>query len=151
VASERTLIIIKPDAIQRGLSGTIITAVEQRGLRICALKLIHIDQALANKHYGVHEGKPFFQGLVSFITSSPVIVGVLEGPNAIETVRNTMGATNPVAADPGSIRGRLAIEIGHNLIHGSDSPETADFEIGLFFNASEIIDYRRDIDTWIGA
>jgi len=151
MASEQTLIIVKPDAMQRGLAGQIITTFEQRGLRICALKLVQIDHALAERHYGVHRGKPFFEGLVSFITSSPVIVGVLEGPDAIATVRATMGSTNPVQADPGSIRGRLAIEIGHNLIHGSDSPETANFEIDLFFGKSEILGYRRDIDTWIGA
>jgi len=151
VASERTLIIVKPDAMQRGLAGTILSTFEQRGLRMCGLKLKHIDRELAEKHYGVHQGKPFFEGLVAFITSSPVVVGVLEGPDAIATVRATMGATNPVNADPGSIRGRLAIDIGHNLIHGSDSPESAQFEIGLFFEPAELIDYRRDIDSWIGA
>ena len=149
--SERTLIIVKPDGMQRGLAGTIISTFEQRGLRICALKLIHIDRELAEQHYSVHKGKPFFEGLTTFITSSPVIVGVLEGPDAIATVRTTMGTTNPVNADPGSIRGRLAVEIGHNLIHGSDSPESAAYEIGLYFEPSEILDYRRDIDTWIGA
>lgn len=151
MASEQTLIIVKPDAMQRGLAGTILTAFERRGLALRGLKLIRIDRDLAERHYGVHEGKPFFDGLVEFITSSPVIVGVLEGPGAIATVRATMGATNPVQADPGSIRGRFAIDIGHNLVHGSDSPETAAFEIGLFFQASEIVDYRRDIDSWIGA
>ena len=151
MASEKTLIIVKPDGIQRGLAGTIISTFEQRGLRICGLKFIQIDRKLAEKHYGVHTGKPFFDSLVEFITSGPVIVGVLEGPDAIATVRATMGATNPVAADPGSIRGRLAIDISHNLIHGSDAPETAEFEIGLYFQPSEIIAYRRAIDPWIGA
>jgi nucleoside-diphosphate kinase len=151
VTAERTLIIVKPDAMQRGLAGEILAVFERRGLRICGLKLIRIDRALAERHYGVHKGKPFFEGLVSFITSSPVVVGVVEGPDAIATVRATMGSTNPVQADSGSIRGRYAMEIGHNLIHGSDSAETASFEIGLFFEPGELIDYRRDIDTWIGA
>ncbi|HEV3310460.1 MAG TPA: nucleoside-diphosphate kinase [Chloroflexota bacterium] len=151
MATERTLIIVKPDAMQRGLAGTIISTFENRGLRICGLKLMQIDRELAEKHYGVHKGKPFFVGLVEFITSSPVIVGVLEGPDAIAAARASMGATNPVQADPGSIRGRHAIEIGHNLIHGSDSTDTARFEIDLFFSASEIVDYRRDVDRWIGA
>jgi nucleoside-diphosphate kinase len=151
VATERTLIIVKPDAMQRGLAGIILSTFENRGLRVCGLKLIQMDRALAEKHYGVHKGKPFFDGLVEFITSSPVIVGVLEGPDAIAAARASMGATNPVQADPGSIRGRHAIEIGHNLIHGSDSTETARFEIELFFAASEIVDYRRDVDRWIGA
>jgi nucleoside-diphosphate kinase len=149
--TERTLIIVKPDAMQRGLAGTILSTFEGRGLRIAGLKLVHIDRELAERHYGVHRGKPFFAGLVDFITSSPVIVGVLEGPGAIAAVRSTMGATNPVQADPGSIRGIYAIDIGHNLVHGSDSPETAQFEMGLFFDEVELIDYRRDIDTWIGA
>ena len=151
MGSERTLIIVKPDAVQRGLAGTVISTFEQRGLRICGLKLMRIDRELAEKHYGVHKGKPFFEGLVEFITSGPVIVGVLEGPDAIATVRSTMGATNPVQADPGSIRGRFAVDIGHNLIHGSDSPETARVEMALFFDPADLVDYRRDIDTWIGA
>lgn len=151
MATERTLIIIKPDAMQRLLAGTIISRFENRGLRMCALKLIHIDRALAERHYGVHKGKPFFEGLVKFITSAPVIVGVLEGTGAIAAVRNTMGTTNPVDADPGSIRGAHALDIGRNLIHGSDSAETASFEIDLFFRSEEVLDYRRDIDTWIGA
>jgi len=149
--NERTLIIVKPDAMQRAMAGTVISTFEQRGLRIAGLKLIRIDRDLAERHYGVHKGKPFFEGLVEFITSAPVIVGVLEGPDAIATVRATMGATNPVLADPGSVRGRLATEISHNLVHGSDSQETAIFEIGLFFSDGEVLDYRRDIDHWIGA
>jgi len=148
---ERTLIIVKPDAMQRGLAGEILTEFERRGLRISALKLTQVDRSLAERHYGIHKGKPFFEGLVSFITSSPVIVGVFEGPDAIAAVRQTMGATNPTAADPGSIRGRYALDIGHNLVHGSDSSETAAFEIGLFFQPEEIRSYRRDIDPWIGA
>jgi nucleoside-diphosphate kinase len=110
---------------------------------------MHISRALAERHYAVHQGKPFYEGLVSFITSGPVIVGVLSGPNAIEATRTIMGATNPVTAAPGSIRGQYALEIGQNLIHGSDAPETARYEIDLFFQPDEILDYRRDVDRWI--
>lgn len=146
---ERTLIIIKPDAMQRGLAGSIIARFEQRGLKIVGLKLIRIDQALANQHYGEHQGKPFFAGLVDFITSSPVIVGVLEGTNAVQAVRNTMGPTNPTTAGPGTIRGAFALELGRNMVHGSDSPESAEREIGLFFKPDELLDYERNVDRWI--
>ncbi|MDE3074576.1 MAG: nucleoside-diphosphate kinase [Chloroflexota bacterium] len=146
---ERTLIIVKPDAMQRGLAGEIIGRLERRGLRIVGLKLIHIDQALAKRHYAEHEGKPFFTGLVRFITSSPVIVGVVEGTGAIQTVRGTMGPTNPATAGPGTIRGDLALELGRNVIHGSDSAESADREIDLFFRKEELFDYERDVDRWV--
>ncbi|GAC1322069.1 MAG: nucleoside-diphosphate kinase [Chloroflexota bacterium] len=147
--SQRTLIIVKPDAVQRGLIGPILSRFEQKGLRLAALKLIHINRDLAERHYAVHQGKPFYDGLVSFITSSPVVVGVLEGPDAIVATRTIMGATNPVTADPGSIRGLYALEIGQNLIHGSDSPETAAYEIDLYFRPEDIVTYRRDVDRWI--
>ena len=147
--TQRTLIIVKPDAVQRGLVGEILSTFERKGLRFAALKLMQIDRALAERHYAVHQGKPFYEGLVSFITSGPVIVGMLEGPNAIEATRNLMGATNPVGAAPGSIRGRFALEIGQNLIHGSDAPDTAEYEIGLYFTAGEMLDYRRDVDRWV--
>jgi nucleoside-diphosphate kinase len=146
---ERTLIIVKPDAMQRSLAGEIISRLERRGLKLVGLKLMRIDQALANRHYGEHQGKPFFQGLVSFITSSPVVVGVLEGTNAIQAVRNTMGATNPTTAGPGTIRGDLALELGRNMVHGSDSPDSAEREIGLFFRPEELLDYERSADPWI--
>jgi nucleoside-diphosphate kinase len=147
--TQKTLIILKPDAVQRGLAGTLLSRFEQKGLRIAALKLLQIDRALAEQHYAVHQGKPFYEGLVQFITSGPVVVGVLEGPNAIEATRNLMGATNPVTAAPGSIRGEFALEIGQNLVHGSDAPETAEHEIGLYFKANEIVSYQRDVDRWI--
>jgi nucleoside-diphosphate kinase len=147
--AQRTLIIVKPDAVQRGLAGQILSRFEDKGLRVAALKLMHIDRPLAERHYAVHQGKPFYEGLVRFITSGPVVVGVLEGPNAIEAARNLMGATNPVTAAPGSIRGQYALEIGQNLIHGSDAPDTAEYEIGLYFTPQEILDYRRDIDRWV--
>lgn len=146
---QQTLIIVKPDGVQRGLIGTILREFEDKGLRIVALKLMRISPELAQRHYAVHQGKPFYEGLVHFITSGPVAVGVLQGPNAIDATRNLMGATNPVTAAPGSIRGRYALEIGMNLIHGSDSPETARYEIGLFFQPDEIVQYKRDIDRWI--
>jgi nucleoside-diphosphate kinase len=146
---ERTLIIVKPDAMQRGLAGEVLARLERRGLKIVGLKLMQIDQALAHRHYGEHQGKPFFDGLVSFITSSPVIVGVLEGANAVQAVRSTMGATNPISAGPGTIRGDLALELGRNMVHGSDSPESAEREIALFFKPDELLDYERNVDPWI--
>jgi nucleoside-diphosphate kinase len=146
---ERTLVIIKPDAVQRGLIGEIVTRFERRGLRIAALKLIHIDEPLARRHYAIHEGKPFYEPLIRYITSSPVVVMVLEGNDAIEIVRRTMGATNPAEATPGTIRADFALEIGRNLVHGSDGPETAAFEVPLFFTEDEILSYGRDTDRWI--
>jgi nucleoside-diphosphate kinase len=146
---ERTLVIIKPDAVQRGLIGPILTRIERRGLRLAALKLLHITPELAARHYAVHQGKPFYEPLVEFITSGPVVVAVVEGRDAIEVVRKTMGATNPAQANPGTIRGDLGIEIGRNLIHGSDGPDTAAYEIPLFFSDDEIVAYERAIDGWI--
>jgi nucleoside-diphosphate kinase len=146
---EHTLVIVKPDAVQRGLIGEIIARFERRGLRIVALKLMHIDEPLARRHYAVHEGKPFYEPLIRYITSSPVVVMVLEGNDAIEIVRRTMGATNPAEAAPGTIRADLGLEIGRNLVHGSDGPETAAFEVPLFFSEREILSYGRDTDRWI--
>jgi len=146
---ERSLIIIKPDAVQRGLIGPIITRLEQRGLKIIGMKLIQMDEALARRHYAVHQGKPFFPGLIRYITSAPVVVMVVEGPKAIEIVRRTMGATNPADAAPGTIRADFGLEIGRNLVHGSDSPETAAFEVALFFDEEELISWQRDTDRWI--
>ncbi len=147
--TQRTLIIVKPDAVQRALAGAILSRFETKGLRIAALKLMKIDRPLAERHYAVHQGKPFYEGLVNFITSGPVLVGVLEGPDAIEATRNLMGGTNPVMAAPGSIRGTYALEIGQNLIHGSDAPDTAEYEIGLYFQPDEIVEYTRAVDPWI--
>jgi len=146
---ERTLIIIKPDAVQRGLVGDIIARFERRGLRIAAMKLIHIDEELASQHYAVHKGKPFYAPLIRYITSSPVVVMVLDGSRAIEVVRRTMGSTNPVEATPGTIRADYGLEIGRNLVHGSDGPETAAAEIALYFSESEVLPYKRAIDDWI--
>jgi len=146
---ERSLVIIKPDAVQRGLIGPIITRLEQRGLKIVGMKLIQMDEALARRHYAVHEGKPFFPGLIRYITSAPVVVMVVEGRKAIEIVRRTMGATNPADAAPGTIRADFGLEIGRNLVHGSDGPETAAFEVALFFDEEELISWERDTDRWI--
>ncbi len=122
---ERTLVLVKPDGIQRGLAGEIISRLESRGLRIVGLRMLRVDEALAKRHYAEHEGKPFFNGLIDYITSSPIIAAVLEGTRAIEVVRKTMGATNPTDAEPGTIRGDLSVELGRNLIHGSDGPDSA--------------------------
>jgi len=146
---ERTLIILKPDAVQRGLIGPILTRLEQRGLRFAALKLMQISPELAARHYAVHQGKPFYPGLAQFITSGPVVVAVVEGKDAIEVVRKMMGATGPGQSAPGTIRADFGLEIGRNLIHGSDGVATAAVEITLFFAEDEILSYRRAIDAWI--
>ena len=146
---ERTLVIIKPDGVQRGLIGPIITRLERRGLKITAMKMIQMDYDLAQRHYAVHEGKPFYERLLEYIISAPVVVMVVEGKEAIEVVRRTMGATNPMEATPGTIRADYGLEIGLNLVHGSDGAETAAFEIPLFFNEDEILSYSRDTDRWI--
>ena len=146
---ERTLIIVKPDGVQRGLIGNIITRFEQRGLKFVGLKLIQITPELAEQHYGVHKGKPFYPGLVKYITSGPVVVGVVEGPKAISIVRTTMGATNAAEAIPGTIRGDYALEIGFNIIHGSDGPETAAQEINLFFKPEELLTYALVTDQCV--
>ena len=146
---ERTLMIIKPDAVQRGLIGEIIARLERRGLKIVAMKLMQISKELAAQHYAVHSGKPFYEGLIAYITSSHVVVMAVEGKRAIELVRHTMGATNPAQAAPGTIRADLAVEIGRNLIHGSDGPETAAFELGLFFREDEIVSWDRSTERWI--
>ena len=146
---ERTLVLMKPDAVQRGLVGEVVSRLEARGLKIVAMKMLHMDESMATHHYDAHVGKPFFKGLVEFITSSPLVAMVLQGHNAVELARTTMGTTNPLEAAPGTIRGDLAIDIGRNLIHGSDSPETAQREISLFFSPKEITDYPRDAEPWI--
>jgi nucleoside-diphosphate kinase len=146
---EKTLIIIKPDAVQRGLVGEIIARLERRGLKIVAMKMMQISRELAAEHYGVHIGKPFYEGLIEYITSSPVVVMAVEARQAIDIVRKTMGATNPAQADPGTIRADLGLEIGRNLVHGSDGSETAAFELGLFFSEQEMLSWKRDTDRWI--
>ena len=146
---ERTLIIVKPDGVERALIGPIISRFEQRGLKLVALKMMQVSNELARKHYAIHEGKPFFEPLIEYIISAPVVVMVLEGPQAIQAARNTIGATKPVEAAPGSIRGDFGMMVGRNLVHGSDSPENAAAEISLWFDESELIDYERAVDSWI--
>ena len=146
---ERTLVLVKPDGVQRGLIGSIISRLEQRGLKLVGLKLIQVDDALARKHYGEHVDRPFFDGLVDFITSAPVVAMVWESNDAVEAVRNTMGQTNPTTSPPGTIRGDLGLDIGRNLVHGSDSLESAQREVALFFDDGELLDYERSNDRWI--
>ena len=146
---ERTLVLVKPDGVQRGLIGSIISRLEQRGLKLVGLKLIQVDDALARKHYGEHVDRPFFRGLVDFITSAPVVAMVWESNDAVEAVRNTMGQTNPTTSPPGTIRGDLGLDIGRNLVHGSDSLESAQREVSLFFGDGELLDYERSNDRWI--
>lgn len=146
---ERTLVLCKPDAMQRGLGGEILKRLEQRGLRIIGLKLMRIDRALAEQHYAEHKGKPFFDGLVEYITSAPVIAAVFEGTNAITAVRGAVGSTDPSAAAPGSIRADYGLERGRNLVHASDSPESGRRESGLFFKDGELLSWARDTDRWI--
>ena len=146
---ERTLVIVKPDGVQRGLIGEIISRLERRGLKLVGLRFMQITPELASRHYAVHQGKPFYEPLVAYITSSPVAVMVWEGKQAIEVVRKTMGATNPVNAEPGTIRADFGVEIGRNLVHGSDGPETAAFEVALFFREEELVSWARSAERWI--
>ena len=146
---EKTLVLIKPDAMQRGLAGEILGRLERRGLRIAGLKLVQVDRALAERHYGEHAGKPFYEGLVSYITACPIIAAVFEGTAAVESVRTAVGKTNPRDAAPGTIRGDLGLEIGRNLIHGSDSLDSAAREVSLFFDPAELLSYERAIDKWV--
>ena len=147
--NERTLVLIKPDGVQRLLTGRILARYEDRGLKLVALKLVHVTTEHAERHYAVHREKPFFRGLVDFITSAPLVAAVLEGPNAIAVVRAMNGATRPHEAAPGSIRGDFALETAQNLVHASDSPENAVAEIELWFDRSELLGYERDIDQWV--
>lgn len=146
---EQTLIIIKPDGVERGMVGEIISRFERRGFRIGALKMVKVDRKLAEQHYAVHRGKFFYDDLVKYISSSPVIVAVLEGPDVIKATRLMVGATKPAEAAPGTIRGDLAVSTLRNLIHASDAIETAKQEIALWFTKGTVLDYQRDIDSWI--
>ena len=146
---QKTLVLLKPDAVQRGLVGEIVSRLEARGLKIVGLKMMQVSRELALRHYEEHQGKPFFDGLVDFIISGPIVALALEGENAVGLVRRTMGATSPLDSDPGTVRGDLAVDIGRNLIHGSDSPESAQRELALFFAEAELLDYTRDNEPWI--
>ena len=147
--TERTLILVKPDGVQRGLVGAILGRLEARGLKLVGLKLLQVDEALARRHYAAHLDKPFFAGLLQHITSGPVVAAVVEGEHAVEAARQLMGATDPVKAAPGSVRGDLALTIGRNLIHGSDSLESAATELALFFQPQELVSWSWALDPWI--
>ncbi|MCH7983195.1 MAG: nucleoside-diphosphate kinase [Chloroflexi bacterium] len=149
MSTERTLVLVKPDGVQRGLTGEIVGRLERTGLQIIGMKLMMISEDLASRHYAEHTEKPFYRGLVSFITSSPVVALALEGPSAISTIRKVMGVTDPADAAPGSIRGDLGIDMGRNLIHGSANSEDAAREVTLFFDDSELISYDRATQPWI--
>ena len=149
VSVERTLVILKPDAVQRGLTGEIIARLERRGLKIVGLDMRTIEREVAARHYAEHEGKPFYSGLIDYITSAPVVLMVLEGPNAVAVTRATMGKTNPVEAAPGTVRGDLGLMTGRNLIHGSDAPESAEREVALFFAGRDLVSWSRDTDRWV--
>ena len=138
---EKSLVIIKPDAMQRGLAGTIIARLEQTGLKMVAIKMLHLNKALAQEHYSVHKNKPFFNDLVNYISSAPIIIAVFQGEKAVEVIRRIMGATDPAKAEAGTIRGDFGLDIEHNSVHGSDSVETAEKEIKLFFSEDEIYTY----------
>lgn len=146
---ERTLVLVKPDGVQRRLIGALITRFEQRGLHLVALRMLRMDRYLAERHYAEHRGKPFFAGLVEFITSAPVVAMVWEGEDAVTQVRSMMGATNPSAAAPGSIRGDLAVSIGNNVVHGSDSPERGAEEVALFFEPADLLEWNATDTAWV--
>jgi len=146
---ERTLVLVKPDGVQRGLIGEVIARLERRGLRLVAAKFMQVSKELAETHYAIHKGKPFYEGLIAYIISAPVMAMVWEGPNAVAAVRQTMGATKPVEAAPGTIRHDFALEVGRNLTHASDSAENGEKEISLWFKKGELVDWKRENDQWI--
>jgi nucleoside-diphosphate kinase len=146
---ERTLVLIKPDAMQRGLAGEVIGRLERRGLRVVGMRLFQMEEKLAQQHYAEHEGKGFYESLISYITASPIIAAVFEGTGAVDSVRKTVGATNPANAEAGTIRGDFGLETGRNLIHASDSVVSAQREVALFFTDDQLHSYKRDVDRWI--
>jgi nucleoside-diphosphate kinase len=147
--TERTLVLIKPDGVQRQLVGRILARYEERGLKVVGLKLVQVDRALAERHYAVHRQKPFFDSLVDFIISAPLVALALDGPNAIAVVRAINGATRPHEAAPGTVRGDFALETAQNIVHASDGPETAVDELALWFSPGELFEYERDVDRWV--
>ena len=146
---ERTLVLVKPDGVQRGLIGEVIARLERRGLRLVAAKFMNVSKRLAETHYAIHKGKPFYDGLISYITSAPVMAMVWEGPNAVAAVRQTMGATRPTEAAPGTLRHDFALEVGRNLTHASDEPANAEKEVALWFKKDELVTWQRAVDPWI--
>ena len=149
MANERTFVMVKPDGVQRGLVGEVITRIEQKGLRLAGLKLVDVSRELAEEHYGVHRERPFFAGLVEFITSGPVVAMVVEGENAIAAMRAINGATNPIEAGPGTIRGDFAVDIGRNIVHASDGADTAATEVKLWFSDDEVVAWDRIDAPWV--
>lgn len=149
MAVERSFVMVKPDGVQRGLSGEVISRLERRGLKLVAAKFMRVSRELAEQHYEALKDKPFFPGLIQFITSGPVLAMVWEGPGAISIIRNTMGATDPAKANPGTIRADFAVDVGRNIVHGSDGPETAEREISLWFRPEELVSYERAVEGWI--
>ena len=146
---ERTLVLVKPDGVQRGLIGEVISRLERRGLRLVAAKFMTVNKQMAETHYAIHKGKPFYDGLISYITSAPVMAMVWEGPNAVAAVRQTMGATRPTEAAPGTLRHDFALEVGRNLTHASDEPANAEKEVALWFKKDELVAWKREVDRWI--
>lgn len=146
---EKTLVLVKPDAVQRGLIGEVISRLERRGLRLLAAKFMQVSQELAETHYAIHKGKPFYEPLIKYITSSPVMAMVWEGPNGVAAVRQTMGATRPTEAAPGSVRHDFGLEVGRNLTHASDSVENGEKEVALWFEPEELVSWERAIDPWV--
>lgn len=146
---ERTYVMVKPDGVQRGLVGEVIARLERKGLKLVGLKMMRLPHTTAEAHYDAHRERPFFPGLIEFITSGPVVAMVWEGPRAVTIVRAAMGATDPMNADSGTLRGDFGLEIGMNIVHGSDSVESAEREIDIFFRPEELVSYNRDIDRWI--
>ncbi len=146
---ERTLVLVKPDGVQRGLIGEIIARLERRGLRLVGAKFMRVSRDLAEKHYAVHKGKPFYDGLITYITSSPVMAMAWEGPSAVAAVRQTMGSTRPTEAAPGTVRHDFGLEVGRNLTHASDSSATGVDEVSLWFHKGELVDWSRPVDAWV--
>jgi nucleoside-diphosphate kinase len=146
---ERSLVLVKPDGVQRGLIGEVIARLERRGLRLVAAKFMAVSQELAETHYAIHKGKPFYDGVIAYITSAPVMAMVWEGPNAVIAIRQTMGATRPTEAAPGSLRHDFALEVGRNLTHASDTVENGAKEVALWFKSEELVDWAREVDRWV--
>lgn len=146
---ERSLVLVKPDGVQRGLVGEVMSRLERRGLRLVGAKFMHVSKELAETHYDIHKGKPFYDGLIEYIISAPVMAMIWEGPNAIIAIRQTMGATRPTEAAPGSIRHDFALETGRNLTHASDTVENGAKEVALWFKEEEVVDWKREVDRWV--
>ena len=146
---ERSLVLVKPDGVQRALIGEVISRLERRGLRLVAAKFMQVSRELAETHYALHKGKPFYDGLIEYIVSAPVMAMVWEGPNAVAAIRQTMGATRPTEAAPGSLRHDFALEVGRNLTHASDSVENGESEVALWFKKDELVEWGREVDRWV--